>query len=128
MSEQQKQSKHVEIVKEFRFEAAHRLTNVDPAHKCGRLHGHSFRFEVRICGEIDPENGWLMDFGDISSVVKPLVDDYLDHNYLNELDGIKNPTSEALCIWIWERIKPQLPGLCEVVVHETCTARAIYRG
>ncbi len=120
--------KIVEIVKEFRFEAAHRLTNVDPGHKCGRLHGHSFRFEVKIRGPIDKKNGWLMDFGDISSVVKPLVENSLDHNYLNELEGLDNPTSEALCIWLWDKIKPEIEGLCEITVHETCTARAIYRG
>lgn len=118
----------VDIVKEFRFEAAHRLTNVDPGHKCGRLHGHSFRFEVRVRGEVDPEQGWVMDFGEISSVVKPIVDQKLDHNYLNDLEGLDNPTSEALCIWLWDQISPQIPGLYEITVHETCTARCIYQG
>lgn len=120
--------KIVEIVKEFRFEAAHKLTNVPEGHKCGRLHGHSFRLEVKLQGEIDPVNNWLIDFGDISKIVKPMVDNELDHQYLNDLEGIGNPTSEALCIWIWQRIKPQLPELIELVVHETNSARCIYRG
>lgn len=121
-------SKRVEIVKEYTFEAAHRLTHVAPEHKCGRLHGHSFRVEVKLAGEIDPDTGWLIDFGEISGVVKPIVDGMLDHSYLNELPGLGNPTSENIAVWLWEKIKPQLTGLVEVVVHETCTARCIYRG
>jgi len=120
-------SKHVEIVKEYRFEAAHLLTKVPPYHKCSRLHGHSFRFEVRLTGIVDGEYGWLMDFGDISSVVRPLVD-ILDHNYLNDIEGLENPTSEIIAMWLWDRIKPSLQNLKEIVVHETCTARCVYRG
>lgn len=117
----------IEVIKEYRFEAAHLLTKVPPKHKCARLHGHSFRFEVRVGGEINPDMGWVIDFGDISAVVKPLVD-ILDHNYLNEIPGLENPTSERISLWLWERIKPSLPGLREIVVHETCTARCSYRG
>lgn len=117
----------VEIVKQYRFEAAHLLPKVPSTHKCARLHGHSFRFEVKIGGEVDPAMGWLIDFGDISAVVKPLVE-ILDHNYLNEIPGLENPTSEQISMWLWNRIKPSLPGLKEVIVHETCTARCVYRG
>ncbi len=118
----------MEIVKEFFFEAAHRLTDVPEGHKCGRMHGHSFRFEVHLQGAVDPEQGWVMDFGEVSSVVKPIIREFLDHRCLNDIPGIKNPTSEALSVWLWERIKPLLPRLHAVVVHETCTARAIYTG
>jgi 6-pyruvoyltetrahydropterin/6-carboxytetrahydropterin synthase len=121
------ENKQVEIVKEYRFEAAHLLTKVPPYHKCARLHGHSFRFEVRLRGAVDSELGWLIDFGDISSVVRPLVD-ILDHNYLNDIEGLENPTSEIIAIWLWDRIKPSLANLKEIVVHETCTARCVYRG
>jgi 6-pyruvoyltetrahydropterin/6-carboxytetrahydropterin synthase len=127
LQEDQK-SKRVEIVKEYTFEAAHRLTHVSADHKCGRLHGHSFRLEVKLEGEVDPQTGWLIDFGDISKVVRPIVDDRLDHSYLNEVEGMGNPTSEQIAMWVWDRIKPDLPALTEVVVHETCTARCIYRG
>lgn len=121
-------SRRVEIVKEYAFEAAHLLPNTPPGHKCRRLHGHSFRFEVKLAGEVDDKAGWLVDFGDISRIVKPLLDDYLDHNYLNEVPGLENPSSEAIAMWLWARIKPHLPQLCEIVVHETCTSRCIYRG
>lgn len=116
------------IVKEFRFEAAHFLPNLPQDHKCKRLHGHSFRFEVYIEGKLDPTYNWVMDFGDISKIVKPIVEEYLDHRLLNEIEGLENPTSEQIAIWLWNKIKPKIPNLKQIVVHETCTAKAIYHG
>ena len=121
-------SQEVEIVKKYRFEAAHFLPAVPEGHKCRRMHGHSFRFELVLRGEVDPSTGWLIDFGDISKVVKPLIENHLDHYLLNEVDGLENPTSEQISIWLWNRIKPNLPLLREIVVHETCTARCVFRG
>ena len=117
----------MDIFKIFTLEAAHRLPNVPPGHKCARLHGHSFRVEIHISGEIDPHTGWVMDFADIKAAFKPLYDQ-LDHHYLNEIEGLENPTSEQLARWIWDRLKPALPLLSEVVVHETCTSGSRYRG
>ena len=117
----------MEIFKEFTFEAAHRLPNVRPGHKCGRLHGHSFRVEVHVKGEVGPESGWVLDFADIKAAFKPLLDQ-LDHDYLNEIEGLSNPTSEVLAEWIWSRLKPTLPLLSKVVVRETCTSGCVYQG
>jgi 6-pyruvoyltetrahydropterin/6-carboxytetrahydropterin synthase len=117
----------MDIFKVFTIEAAHRLPNVPPGHKCARLHGHSFRIEVHVGGEPGVESGWVMDFADIKSAFAPLYD-ALDHRYLNEVEGLDNPTSERLAMWVWERLKPALPGLSEVVVHETCTSGCRYRG
>lgn len=116
-----------EIFREFTFEAAHRLPNVAEGHKCSRLHGHSYRIEVRVGGEVGEESGWVVDFADISAAFKPLHAQ-LDHYYLNEVPGLENPTSEVLARWIWERLAPSLPGLSEVVVRETCTSGCSYRG
>lgn len=121
-------SQEVEIVKKYRFEAAHYLPNVPEGHKCKRMHGHSFRFELVLRGPVEPDTGWLIDFGDISKVVKPLIENYLDHYLLNDVEGLENPTSEQISIWLWDRIKPHLEPLSEVIVHETCTARCVYRG
>lgn len=118
---------HVELVKEFRFEAAHNLPRTPEGHKCRRLHGHSYKIEVKVAGEMDPESGWLIDYADIKAAFEPLWR-RLDHYYLNEIEGLENPTSEILAVWIWDRLKPSLPQLSEVVVHETCTARCAYRG
>ena len=117
----------VRLSKTFHFEAAHSLPTFPPDHKCRRLHGHSFKVEVVVAGECDPKFGWLMDYTDISRAFKPLWEK-LDHRYLNEVPGLKNPTSEEIAAWIWKRLKPKLPLLTEIVVAETCTARAVYRG
>lgn len=115
------------IVTEIRFEAAHRLPHTPPAHKCHRLHGHSFRCEVHARGAVQPHSGWVRDFADLRALCEPLRQQ-LDHHYLNEVPGLANPTSELLAAWVWERLAPQLPELCAVVVHETCTSRCIYSG
>ena len=118
---------NIELRKTFQFEAAHLLPHLPPDHKCRRLHGHSFKVEVVVAGECDPKLGWLIDYAEISEAFKPLYDQ-LDHYYLNEIPGLENPTSEIIAVWIWDRLKPTLPLLTEVMVAETCTARALYRG
>lgn len=117
----------MDIFKVFTLEAAHRLPNVPVGHKCSRLHGHSFRVELRVSGEPGPETGWIMDFSDLKAAFQPLYDQ-LDHNYLNDIPGLENPTSERLAMWIWEKLKPALPLLSEVIVHETCTSGCSYKG
>ena len=116
-----------EIFKEFTFEAAHHLPHVPDGHKCGRLHGHSFRVALHITGPVEPDSGWLMDFADLKEAFAPLYEQ-LDHHYLNEIDGLENPTSENIARWIWDNMKRVLPQLAQVVVQETCTSGAVYRG
>ena len=118
---------NVRLIKQFHFEAAHDLPTFPPDHKCRRLHGHSFRFDVIVEGEVDPQKGYLIDYGDIKKVVDPIVR-RLDHYYLNEIAGLSNPTSENLAKWLWDQVKPVLPLLSEIVVHETCTSSCQYRG
>ena len=117
----------MEIRKAFTIEAAHRLPHVPPGHKCARLHGHSFNIEIAVGGPIDPQLGWIMDYGEIKQAFQPLYDQ-LDHNYLNDIPGLENPTSENLAVWIWRRLRRRLPLLTEVVVAETCQSRCVYRG
>jgi queuosine biosynthesis protein QueD len=117
----------VELTKEFHFEAAHRLPLVPPGHKCHRMHGHSFRIEVTVAGEMDPTTGWLLDFAEVTARVAPVIHE-LDHRVLNDVPGLENATSEMLCGWLWRRLAPALPGLTAITVHETCTARCTVRG
>jgi len=117
----------MEIWKEFSFEAAHRLPNVPPGHKCARLHGHSFRVAIHVVGPVGPDSGWVIDFAEIAEVMKPVIS-RLDHYYLNEIEGLENPTSEHLARWIWHRVRPRLPQLSRVVVKETCTSGCSYAG
>lgn len=117
------------LEKTFRFEASHQL----PLHdgKCKRLHGHTWVGRVAVEGDTlakeGAKTGMVMDYGDISAVINPLVASHLDHYHLNESTGLENPTSEELARWIYERLKPALWGLVEVTIEETCTCKATYR-
>lgn len=117
----------MELRKTFQIEAAHRLPNVPTDHKCARLHGHSWRIEVAIEGPVGNDTGWVMDYADLKAAFQP-IHDRIDHNYLNEIPGLENPTSERLAVWLWNELKPRLPLLSELVIAETCTSRCVYRG
>ena len=117
----------MEIFKTFTLESAHRLPNVPAGHKCARVHGHSFRNELHVSGPVDPQLGWVMDFAEIKQAFEPLFQ-RLDHRYLNDVPGLDNPTSENLARYIWRELKPGLPLLTRVVVHETCTSGASFAG
>ena len=117
----------MELWSEFTFEAAHLLPNVPEGHKCRRLHGHSYRARVWVEGDLDPELGWVLDFADLKKAFEP-IRKQLDHYYLNEIDGLANPTAENIARWIWQRLKSELPILTRVDVAETCTAGCSYRG
>ena len=117
----------MELFKIIKFEAAHLLPNLPEGHKCRRLHGHSFRVDVHVVGEVGEDTGWVIDYAEIKAAFKPIYEQ-LDHNYLNEIEGLENPTSENLARWIWDHLKPSLPLLSKIVVYETCTAGCMYRG
>ena len=117
----------MDIYKEFYLESAHWLPNVPKGHKCGRLHGHSFKVIITVSGEPGEDSGWIVDFADIKAAFKPIFEQ-LDHQCLNHVKGLENPTSERLVQWIWRELKPQLPQLSQVEVCETCTSGCVYRG
>ena len=116
-----------EVVKTFRFEAAHSLPNVPDGHKCRRLHGHGYRVDIHVTGSFDNDTGWVIDFGDIKRTVEPILNE-LDHHCLNDIPGLENSTSEHIARHLWDRIAPALPGLSAVAVWESDTSRCIYRG
>ena len=118
---------NVKLVRKVGFEAAHRLPEVPAGHKCERLHGHSFRVDLIVEGPVDAKTGWFMDYSVIDDAWAPLHAK-LDHHYLNEVEGLENPTSEVLCGWLWKQLKPKLSSLSKVIVHETCNASCEYDG
>lgn len=116
----------MEIFKVFKFDAAHCLPNVDEGHKCSELHGHSFRIEIHIKAPVNPSLGWVIDFADIDQAFQPLHDQ-LDHKYLNDVEGLANPTSENIAMWIWEHLHLSLP-LSKIIVQESPESGCIYSG
>jgi|TARA_B110000971_G_C20030152_1_gene510996 6-pyruvoyltetrahydropterin/6-carboxytetrahydropterin synthase len=116
----------VRIYKDFSFESAHRLPLVPENHQCFNLHGHSFNARITISGELLPQ-GWVMDFGEVKKICSPIIN-ILDHSYLNEIEGLENPTSENIAIWLWEKISKDLQGLYCIEVKETCNSGCLYFG
>lgn len=117
----------VRLVKQFDFEAAHFLPTFPEGHKCRRMHGHSFRVEVVVEGEIEPSEGFLVDYGVLKAAIEP-VRARVDHYVLNEIEGLENPTSEMIAVWMWDQLASTIPLLAEIIVHETCSSRCHYFG
>ena len=117
----------MEIFRIFTFESAHFLPNVPEEHKCRRLHGHTFRVELHVAGDVGGTSGWVMDFADLDTAFAPVRAE-IDHQFLNAIPGLENPTSENLARWLWNRLKPTLPQLSRVIVQENCMSGCVYRG
>ncbi|MBW7868560.1 MAG: 6-carboxytetrahydropterin synthase QueD [Brumimicrobium sp.] len=117
----------MQIFKQFTFDSAHFLPHVPANHKCKRMHGHTYLLKIIVEGELDSHLAWVMDFKDLKDIVGPVIDS-LDHHILNEIPGLENPTCEMLSVWIWNKIKPQLPLLKRIELNETPTSGAVYEG
>lgn len=115
-----------QLSRSYRFEAAHQLPHTPTDHPCHRVHGHSYEVELHVVGELNEHAGWVIDFADIDAAFTPLRDQ-LDHQLLNDVEGLENPTSERLAQWVWQRLG-NLPGLAAVVVRETSRSTCVYRG
>ncbi|MFK7970192.1 MAG: 6-carboxytetrahydropterin synthase QueD [Bacteroidia bacterium] len=124
--------RRVLVTKRFKFEAAHRLPTMPEGHKCTRIHGHNFKVDVNLLGEVNPADGMVRDFGEIKTLVNPLIE-MLDHHFINEVGEVmdepllKVPTTENLVIWFYEKIKPTIPELYSVIIHETDQNSCEYR-
>lgn len=91
------------------------------------MHGHTYKLRVYIKGQPDPKLGWIMDFKELKDVIGRVIDQ-VDHKLLNDVPGLDNPTAENITIWIWQQIKPLLPLLSKIELHETPTTGVIYSG
>lgn len=115
------------ITKEFTFDSAHRLPRLPDGHKCRALHGHTFAIAIAVEGDVSDDTGFVLDFGDIIKAFEP-IREQLDHNYLNDIEGLENPTCENIARWIWKRLESRLPGLHQIVVKETPSSGCSYIG
>jgi len=116
------------IYKEFGFEAAHFLPSAPPGHPNARLHGHSFRVRVTVDGKPDEETGLVMHLDDVEGALGD-VREALDHRFLNEIEGLAQPTLERIAIWLWDRLHNRLPGLAEIeIARDSCHEGCVYRG
>ena len=117
----------MKITQAFTFEAAHHLPQVPDGHRCRNVHGHSYRVELTLAGPVNPTTGFVVDFFDVEAAFGPLLK-ALDHQHLNHVGGLANPTAENIAVWIWDRAQPNLPQLSRVRVYETANCWAEYEG
>lgn len=115
------------IFKSFTFSSSHQLPNTPLGHKCSRLHGHNYRLDVYVSGEVNEQTGWICDFGDVAKRLEPILQ-LLDHRHLNEIQGLENPTCENLARWIWTRTAKVLPHIQRIVIFETPRSGCEYSG
>ena len=115
------------VYKKFNVESARSLPNVPETHPCYQLHGHSFKIIISVKGQLDKHTGFVTDFQEIENAFNP-INERLDHSYLNDIEGLSNPTSENICIWIWNKIESSIPNICEIEIKETDSTGCIYRG
>ena len=115
------------IVRRFDFHASHQLLTFPQGHKCRRLHGHTYQCDVVVEGEVDESRGYFMDYGDLKAIIDP-VEIQLDHHHLNDIPGLEIPTTEILAAWVWQQLKPNLPGLVMIRLFETAGNGVEYTG
>lgn len=120
-------AREYELVHTVRFESARRLPRTPKDHPCHNVYGLAFYLDIHVKGTLDEATGWVFDFAEIERAMKPLWNK-IDHHYLNDVEGLENPTSEVLVTWIWDHLKPSLPGLTQLVLKENDVSRVIFRG
>lgn len=109
----------------FSVESARFLPNLPVSHPCSKMHGHSFKLNLKFVGPLKQPEGWLIDFNDIKKTVQPVLS-RLDHCVLNEVAGLENPTSENLAFYVFSEVKKSLPSLAQVTVSETPETSCTY--
>ncbi len=114
-----------ELKQQFQIESARFLPHLPSDHPCSRMHGHSFRLILTLKGPLHPKLGWVRDYHEIEKTIKPLLTQ-LDHQTLNQVPGLENPTSENLAFWLYEKVRPLLPELTQVSVQESSTTECSY--
>ncbi len=117
----------MEIFRELAFDAAHRLENLPDGHKCARVHGHTYRVRVHVTGPVGETSGWVLDFAEINRLARTVLDQ-LDHQMLNDIPGLEQPTVENITLWIWRKLKPTLPALTKLTLWEGLGSGCTYQG
>ena len=113
-----KKEKIMKIYRTYNMHSARFIPTLPDTHPCSKMHGHTFKIIIELDGPIDISTGFIMDFYDIDSIVNKNIINVLDHKILNEIDGLNNPSSEHLSIWIWNKLSPFIPMLSQVTISE----------
>ena len=115
------------IYKKYYFDAAHFMPDFKKNHKYGKVHGHSYEVTIAIDGNLDKKNDWVINFDNLDSLVKPLLK-IIDHNVLNEIEGLEKPTSENLAIWFWSKLEKKIKFLKSIEINRPRIGGCVYYG
>lgn len=109
-------SSHYELSQRFFFDAAHTLHRLIEKEGSLRVHGHTYHAEVTVRGTPNAVNGMVLDLAYLRAEIAK-VRERLDHRFLDEVDGLGQPTLENLCVFIRGALEPRFPQLCAVLVE-----------
>lgn len=121
-----------EVTVEDTFAAGHYLRNYKG--KCENPHGHNYKVRVTLAGRELDHAGLLLDFKDLKSVMKHVVD-YLDHRMINDLEPFTklNPSAENIAKYFYDETNTGLRAKTDgrvqvksVTIFETDTSIATY--
>ena len=115
------------IYREYYINSARFLPNLENTHICSNLHGHTYNIKVSVKGPVDPHSGFVIDAFDIDKCFEK-VHKEIDHRLLNEIKCLENPTSEHICIFIWDKLIADIPNLYEIEIKENNVTGFIYAG
>tara|TARA_A100001011_G_C14197081_1_gene793978 strand:+ start:881 stop:1237 length:357 start_codon:yes stop_codon:yes gene_type:complete len=115
------------VYKEYYINSARYLPNLKEGHICSKFHGHTYNIKVFVEGSVNKETGFVIDAFDIDKQFKK-IHKQLDHKVLNDISGLENPTSENICIWIWQKLSKNLPLLSKIEIMENSVTGFVYKG
>ena len=95
-------------------------------HKYAKVHGHSYEMIIKISGDPDKKNNWIINYDEIDNIIVPIVNK-LDHRTLNEISGLENPTAENIAKWFWKQIK-KINNLSSIEIYRPRIGGCIYEG
>ena len=108
----------MKIYRTYTIHSARFIPTLDTDHPCSKMHGHTFKIIIELDGSIDKNTGFLMDFYDLDLIVNDKIIQKIDHKVLNDINGLENPSSEHLSIWIWNKLIDSIPILSQITVSE----------
>ena len=115
------------VYREYYINSARFLPNLKASHICSNLHGHTYNIKVSVKGDVDSASGFVIDVFEIDKYFKK-VHKEIDHKLLNEIEGLGNPTSENICIFVWNRLIQYISNLHEIEIKENNVTGFIYSG
>jgi len=118
----------MKIYRTYTLHSARFIPTLDSSHPCSKMHGHTFKIIIELNGPINNKTGFVMDFYDLDDIVQNKIIKKIDHQILNDIEGLKNPSSEHLSIWVWKNLIDSVPLLSQVIISEEHGTGVKYTG